>query len=92
MPFRLVDEVALMLAVQAGLLDPLPLNAVAAFRTALPAQLDKNAPETLSALTETGALGDEVRKHLMEALTELATSLAGEKKAAKPDTIAADGQ
>ena len=35
MPFRLADEVALMLAVQAGLLDPLPLAAVAAFRTAL---------------------------------------------------------
>jgi F-type H+-transporting ATPase subunit alpha len=35
-PFRLADEIALMLAVQSGLLDALPLNAVAAFRAGLP--------------------------------------------------------
>ena len=43
MPFRLADEVALMLAVQSGLLDPLPLEAVAAFRAGLPAALDRDA-------------------------------------------------
>ncbi|WP_417713194.1 F0F1 ATP synthase subunit alpha [Pseudophaeobacter arcticus] len=91
MPFRLVDEVALMLAVQAGLLDPLPLAAVAAYRTGLPAHLDKNAPEILRTLTETGDLDDKVRERLMETLAELATSLGGEQTAAKTDTAAADG-
>tara|TARA_R110000850_G_scaffold49695_8_gene122458 strand:- start:8198 stop:9751 length:1554 start_codon:yes stop_codon:yes gene_type:complete len=88
MPFRLADEVALMLAVQEGVLDPLPLAAVAAFRLALPALLDKSAPETLSALTETGDLDDTVRKRLMEALTDLATSLADEETEAIPSTAA----
>lgn len=87
-PLRLVDEVALMLAVQAGLLDPLPLTAVAAFRSALPALLDKSVPEALSALTETGELDDKVRTRLIEALTHLTTSLAGEKTEAKSDTAA----
>ena len=91
MPFRLVDEVALMLAVQAGLLDPLPLAAVAAYRTGLPAHLDKNAPETLIALTETRDLDDKVRERLMETLAELATSLGGEQTTAKTDTVAAEG-
>ena len=79
MPFRLADEVALMLAVQAGLLDPLPLKVVAAFRSALPAHLDKHAPETLCALTEKTDLDDMARAPLMETLTNLATSLAEEK-------------
>jgi F-type H+-transporting ATPase subunit alpha len=88
MPFRLADEVALMLAVQEGVLDPLPLAEVAAFRSALPALLDKIAPETLSALTDTGDLNDTVRKRLMEALTDLATSLADGEMEATPDTAA----
>jgi len=40
MPLRLLDEVALVLAVQSGLLDSLPVEAVGAFRAALPAVLD----------------------------------------------------
>lgn len=79
MPFRLVDEVALMLAVHAGVLDPLPLEAVAAFRSALPAFLDNSAPEILHALTETGDLDEAARAHLIDALTHLSASLAGEK-------------
>jgi F-type H+-transporting ATPase subunit alpha len=76
MPFRLIDEVGLMLAVKEGLLDPLPLNAVAAFRSALPSLLDKNAAETLKVLAETGELDEEGRRRLIEALTHLANSLA----------------
>ena len=91
MPFRLVDEVALMLAVQAGLLDSLSLTGVAAFRTALAAHLNKNAPEMLRALTETGALDDEGLKRLMETLTHLAKSLSGAEKEVTPDKAATDG-
>ena len=76
-PFRLADEVALMLAVQSGLLDPLPLAAVAAFRAALPAALNRDAATALSALTETGKLDPETHEGLMAALGRLAASLSG---------------
>ena len=47
MPFRLEDEVALMRAVQAGLLDPMPLATVTKFRAALPAIVDRGTDDTL---------------------------------------------
>jgi F-type H+-transporting ATPase subunit alpha len=74
-PFRLADEVGLMLAVQSGLLDPLPLSAVAAFREGLPAALDKDAAEALRMIAETGELDAGARENLMAAMTRLATSL-----------------
>ena len=48
-PLRLADEVALVLAVQSGLLDPLPLPAVAAFRRGLRDALDRGAPDAVRA-------------------------------------------
>ena len=81
-PFRLTDEVALMLALQSGLLDPLPLDAVAAFRAALPAALDRDAPEVLHAIAETGDLEREARSTLMAAMSRLAASLGDETPAA----------
>lgn len=61
MPFRLEDEVALMRAVQAGVLDPLPLAAVPKFRAALPAIVDRATGETLmDALAQLAAtLGED---------------------------------
>lgn len=75
MPFRLGDEVGLMLAVQSGLLDPLPLEAVAAFRSGLPAALDRDAPEQLRAITSGGAMDADTRTALMAAMARLVTSL-----------------
>lgn len=75
-PLRLADEVALMLAVQAGLLDALPLAAVAKFRSDLPAMLDRDAPKMLNALAETGKMDDETQESLMQTLAHFATSLA----------------
>jgi F-type H+/Na+-transporting ATPase subunit alpha len=72
-PLRLADEVALMLALQAGLLDPLPLAAITAFRTALPAAMEATA---VLALIESGnELDDDSQKALIETLTSLAKSL-----------------
>jgi F-type H+-transporting ATPase subunit alpha len=82
MPFRLADEVALMLAVQEGLLDALPLTAVASFRARLADALDTDATETLRGLDQTGELDEGMRKELMAALTRLAASLATDTKAA----------
>ncbi|WP_300549181.1 F0F1 ATP synthase subunit alpha [Roseovarius sp.] len=78
MPYRLADEIALMLAVQNGLLDPLPLAAVARFRTALPGALDNDAADALRRLAETGMLDETGRAALMKTLTRLAGSLAGD--------------
>jgi F-type H+-transporting ATPase subunit alpha len=75
-PLRLADEVALMLAVQAGLLDPLPLAAATAFRIALPAALDRGAPDIIAALAKTPELDAPMRSALMETLAGIAASLA----------------
>lgn len=75
-PYRLADEVALMLAVQAGLLDPLPLGAVAAFRLVLPGVLDREASTMLRQLADKGALDAATQAGLMEVLGRFAASLA----------------
>ncbi|MDX2485691.1 MAG: F0F1 ATP synthase subunit alpha [Pseudodonghicola sp.] len=80
-PLRLADEVALLLAVQTGLLDPLPLDAVAAFRAELPSVLDRDAAKSLSAIAETGKLEDEARAAVMAAITRLAASLGAKDPA-----------
>ncbi len=74
-PFRLVDEIALMLAVKSELLDPLTLEMVAAFRAGLPAALDRDAAEVLRVMTETGEIDSEAKEGLMAAMTRLAESL-----------------
>jgi F-type H+-transporting ATPase subunit alpha len=79
-PFRLADEVALMLAVQSGLLDTLSLNAVAAFRESLPEALDNKAAKVLSVIAETGKMDEDARKRLMAAMTGLAVGLGKDKK------------
>ena len=57
-PLRLADEVALVLAVQSGLLDPLPLPVVAEFRQGLRDALDRGAPDAVRLIQETGTLDD----------------------------------
>ncbi|WP_323780039.1 F0F1 ATP synthase subunit alpha [Thalassovita sp.] len=74
-PLRLADEVALLLAVQTGLLDALPLEAVAAFRTQLPSALDRDAADALRAIAETGGLDAEARAALMATMTRLSKLL-----------------
>lgn len=76
MPYRLSDEVALMIAVQSGLLDSLPPAAIAAFRAALPQFLDKQAPDTIAAINAAGRLDPAMRALLMDALLRLATRVA----------------
>jgi F-type H+-transporting ATPase subunit alpha len=77
-PFRLADEVALLLAVQSGLLDSLPLETVGAFQDRLSENLDRTASDALRALTATGKLGEAERAALMTAMTRLAQSLCDE--------------
>ncbi len=67
-PFRLADEVALMLAVQSGLLDPLPLDAVAAFRAGLPAMMDRDAADVLRAIAGTEGMDAGTKDGLLAAM------------------------
>jgi len=69
-PYRLGDEVALMLAVQSGLLDALPVVAVKAFRAGLPAALD--------------ALDTDEQAAVMAAMTRLVASLPPHTDTPKP--------
>jgi F-type H+-transporting ATPase subunit alpha len=79
MPFRLADEVALMLAVQSGLLDALPLDAVAKFRAGLPAMLDRDTSETVRILSKMEEPDEKMRDELIEAITRFAQSFASDK-------------
>ncbi len=73
-PMRLADEVALVLAVQAGLLDPMPLTDVAAFRDGLPQALDRGASDTVRLIQQTGALDGTHKQALIETLRSYASS------------------
>ena len=81
-PYRLADEVALMIAVQQGLLDALALKAVAAFRAGLPAMLNRDAADALTAMEEPGEMNPALRETLMSALTRFAASLSDAKAGA----------
>jgi F-type H+/Na+-transporting ATPase subunit alpha len=74
-PLRLADEVALVLAVQSGLLDALPLPVVVEFRRGLRDELDRNAPETVRLIQETGTLDDARKQALCETLRQYAQSV-----------------
>ncbi len=74
-PLRLADEVALVTAVQRGVLDPLPPDAVPAFRSRLPDALDSGAGE-LVRLIQAGKTLDAVQKQtLVDVLQRLASAL-----------------
>jgi F-type H+-transporting ATPase subunit alpha len=76
-PYRLADEVALVLAVQSGLLDDLTLEVVAAFRAALPATLDRDAPHIVTAIARTGKMTETAFATLLDVMKRLAEILTG---------------
>ena len=67
-PLRLADEVALVLAVQAGHLDTLSLPDVIRFRSGLAAALDMSAADAVAVIQATGKLDDAHRKSMLEVL------------------------
>jgi F-type H+/Na+-transporting ATPase subunit alpha len=75
-PLRLADETALVLALQSGVLDAVPLERIREFRAALPAWLDGEAPHVVEEIHGTGALSDAGRTHLLAALSGLADRFA----------------
>ena len=74
-PLRLIDEVALVLAVQSGLLDPLPLTAVVAFRQDLSETLDRVVPDIVQQIKNTCTVDDAGKQALREALRKYVQTL-----------------
>jgi F-type H+/Na+-transporting ATPase subunit alpha len=75
-PLRLVDEVALVTALQDGLLDPLPLEFIGKLRSELPAWLDHSAKEIVDAVQRSGDLDEAKNAGLKAALARFITQLA----------------
>lgn len=67
-PLRLAEEVALVLAIQSGLLDPLPLPLVTQFRKGLGDAIDIGAPDAVRSIQEAGLLEDAQKQALLETL------------------------
>jgi F-type H+-transporting ATPase subunit alpha len=74
-PLRLADEVALIVALQTGLLDRVPLEGVGRFRSELPAWLDRSMAALVEQIERSGQLDDTGRVQLREGLTGLAAKL-----------------
>jgi len=83
-PLRLAEEVALVLAVQSGTLDTMPLPAVATFRQGLGAALDRTAGEAVRSIETAGTLDDAQKQSLLAALRAYAASVAPPEQAAAP--------
>jgi F-type H+-transporting ATPase subunit alpha len=75
-PLRLVDEVALAFALQEGLLDALPAEAIALLRQALPGWLDVKAADFVQAVARTLRMDTVDRTMLRQVLAELAARYA----------------
>jgi F-type H+/Na+-transporting ATPase subunit alpha len=68
---RLVDQVALLSALAEGVFDDMGAPKVAEARQRIAAELDAHAPETVAAVTRTGACDEEGRTRLVEAVRAL---------------------
>ena len=75
-PLRLIDQVALVTAVQSGLLDPLPLELIDKVRAELPAWLDRSAKRIVDAVQRSGELDDAMIAELKTALAGFAAQIA----------------
>jgi F-type H+-transporting ATPase subunit alpha len=80
-PTRLADEVALVTALQNGILDRIPLEAIGQFRAELPAWLDRSAKDILDAVERTGKLDDAQSARFAGALMALAAQIASTRPA-----------
>jgi F-type H+/Na+-transporting ATPase subunit alpha len=73
---RLADEVALILALQGDLLDPVPLEQIAKFRSELPGWLNRSAPSIVHNIERTGRLDNDTSAALKTCLSQLVMQLA----------------
>ncbi len=76
-PLSLAHEVALLLALSEGVLDPLPRERVATFRERLPRWLEENAPAPWAVLGRGDAPSAAERATLLASLRALAGNVKG---------------
>jgi F-type H+-transporting ATPase subunit alpha len=77
-PLRVVDQVALAIALTEGLLDALAIPDIAAIRATLPSWLDANAAELIGQVEEKGTMDATLRAALLAAVKRMiASSSAG---------------
>ena len=81
---RLVDEVALLAALDAAVFDPLPVEVIALIRAHLGAHLDTHLGETVTAVTKTGKIDAAALAGLVAAVRDLAQVLAADVKREVP--------
>lgn len=74
-PLRLADEVALVLALQSGVLDQLPLGEIGKFQSELSGWLDSTAATIVEEIERTGCLDDAGRTGLKATLSALVAHL-----------------
>jgi F-type H+-transporting ATPase subunit alpha len=74
-PLRLADEVALVVALQSGVLDPLPLELIRRFRSELPVWLGRTAAPIVDEIERTGRLDDAGSADLKATLSALAAQV-----------------
>jgi F-type H+-transporting ATPase subunit alpha len=84
-PFRLADEVALIVALQTGLLDHVPLEKIGEFRSELPAWLDRSLGALVEQIERSGELDDAGRIRLRKELAGLAEKVAAEPAPVRPE-------
>ena len=85
-PLRLTEEVALVLALQAGMLDRLPLEDIGKFRSALPGWLNRSAASIVAEIERTGRLDDASSALLQASVSRLVRQLAPPPAAAEQRT------
>jgi F-type H+-transporting ATPase subunit alpha len=74
-PFRLADEVALVLAVQTGLIDALPLTAIPTLLKGLREALDRGAADAVRSIQSDGMLDEAGKGNLRAVLQAYVKSL-----------------
>ena len=77
---RLVDEVALLAALDAGVFDPLPVEVIALIRARLSAHLDTHQSEIVTTVTKTGKIDAAALAALVAAVRDLAQVLTADVK------------
>ncbi len=85
-PLRLADEVALVSALQSGILDQLPLDGIAEFRSRLGGWLNQTAATTVDRITQSGHLDDADMAGLERALRDLVAHIAPPAAVSPPET------
>ncbi len=78
-PLRLSEEVALVLAVQAGVLDTLEVSAIDNFRQDLREVLERDVPQIVKSIQQTGMLDDAAKATLLAALATYAKTFPAAK-------------